>query len=451
MTADDSGTGSHEVDAGTKGAGDEGGGDKNAGGKQEPEKPDEQGSTKPDQPNSTTGQQAPATDQTAKPDPLTVGVQAAFDVGWTMAGLANDATAQTPLGDVDRLLPTEHELDRSQRSRLDVVRLECLTHAIEASFPANGEGTFSADLTTLETDVKAASDWKKVGQDLSALHSDILGYLACLGRPMLLAYELGRSLHDTVISPAQARAEELGGAQRASGQELPKTLSALTTAFDRDRIAVLQEWLATVAPHFPDDCAAVVKASLGRWSEWVTAAFVSGTPGKIKGSPEEKAATVDSAPQALLRQGDVWLNILVGSEALSGLLTPESYVAAGEDALRRSARIIRRVALHYWVVIVIVVAAAAGLTALAAVNLEGAAKVWTQIATIGGALGITAKGIGTRVNKLADAGEKPIYRAFEVDALAWAATTLPTIDLDFRGVHTLRRGGIQRSAPLGRV
>jgi hypothetical protein len=451
MTADDSGTEPHEVDAGMKGPGDEGGGDKNAGGEQEPGKPAEQGSTKPDQPNSTTGEQAPATDQTAQADPLKVGVQSAFDLGWTMAGLANDATAQTALGNFDRLLPTEHELGRSQRSRLDVVRLECLTRTIQTSFPPNGEGISNDDLTMLETDVKAATDWKKVGEDLSTLHSDILGYLACLGRPMLLAYELGRSLHDTVISPAQARADELGGAQRPPGQDLPQTLAALTTAFDRDRIAVLQEWLATLAPHFPDDSAAVVKASLGRWSEWVTAAFVSGTPGKIKGSADEKAVVVDAAPQALLRQGDVWLNILVGSESLSGLSTPEAYIAAGEDALRRSARIIRRVALHYWFAIVIVVLAAAGLTALAAVNLEGAAKVWTQIATIGGALGITAKGIGTRVTKLADAGEKPIYRACEVDALAWAVTTLPTIELDFRGVHALRQAGIQGSAPLGRV
>jgi len=98
-----------------------------------------------------------------------------------------------------------------------------------------------------------------------------------------------------------------------------------------------------------------------------------------------------------LQQGDVWLNLLVGTQILDGLLTPEAHVAAGEAALARSARIIRRVVRHYWVAIALLVLAAAGLTAWAGVYLTGAGKVWTQIATIGSVLGITAKGIGNRM------------------------------------------------------
>jgi hypothetical protein len=391
-------------------------------------------------------------DRGEKPDPVTVGVQSAFDLGWTMAGLANDATATLPLGDLKRSLPTEHELSRSPRARLEVVRLECLITSLETLFPPQDEAIPSSHILGLKADLDPQDpEWDTVGRSLEALHLDTLAYLACLGRTILLAYQVGRSLHDTVLRPVQDWADELQGKDRAHGQELPQTLTALTEAFGRGRIAVLQEWLATLAPHFPDQGASVVKASLGRWSEWVTAAFVAGTPGKVKGARDDKAAVVDQAAQALLRQGDVWLNILVGTESLEGLLTPEANVAAGEEALSRSARIVRRVALHYWVAILIIVAAAGALIALSAVYLEGAGKVWTQIATVVGALGVTAKGIGTRVGRLADAGEKPIYRAAEVDALAWAVTTLPTAALSLRGVHALRRAGIQGSAPLGRA
>jgi hypothetical protein len=335
---------------------------------------------------------------------------------------------------------------------VEVVRLECLIKSIESLFSPNDEPAPSSHIVALKTDIDSQDpEWDKVEQDLTALHMDFMAYLACAGRTILLAYQLGRSLHDTVSGPAQARAKELHGSERVRDQDLPDTLGALIAAFDRDQIAVLQGGLATLAPHFPDESASVVKTSLGRWSEWVSAAFVPGTPGKVKGGSDERAALVDQGAQALSRQGDAWLSILVGTESLAGLLTPEARVAAGEDALSRSARIIRRVALHYWVAIAVIVLAAAALTVLSGLYMGGAGKVWTQIVTIGGAIGITAKGISTRVSKLADAGERPIYRAAEVDALAWALTTLPKANLSIRGVHALRRGGIQGSAPLGRA
>jgi hypothetical protein len=39
---------------------------------------------------------------------------------------------------------------------------------------------------------------------------------------------------------------------------------------------------------------------------------------------------------SLLRQGDAWINLLVGTESTQVLLTPEGLVAAGVHALRRS-------------------------------------------------------------------------------------------------------------------
>jgi hypothetical protein len=382
--------------------------------------------------------------------------------------MANDVAADMQPADLKRLLPTEHELSRVERAQLEAVRLDCLGTALQSLFQDAREQLPAQSITELKNDLAkgpgdappqpkegspgsqnpTAVTWQTIHDELQGLHLELLDWLACIGRPIVLAYELGRSLHDTVTSPYQALLVD----RAQSDQQKPSTtIDALTSALGRDRIATLQEWLGTLAPHLPTDSSSVVKASLGRWSDYVTAGLVDGYPGKAKGGAAGKKQFAEHSTEALLRQGDVWLNLLVGTQSLNGILTPEAYVAAGEQALSRSARIIRRVVVHYWPAIFIVVLAAAGLTALSGVYLGGAGKVWTQIATIGSALGITAKGIGSRIAKLADAGEKPIYRAAEVDAMAWAVTTLPKARLSIRGVRALRRSGVQGQAPLGRA
>jgi hypothetical protein len=154
--------------------------------------------------------------------------------------------------------------------------------------------------------------------------------------------------------------------------------------------------------------------------------------------------------ESLLRQGDVWLSLLTGQQATAGLLTPEGYVAAGEAALGRSARIVVRVLQHYWAALAVLILASAAVISLAAWFLGGASMVWTQIAAIAGSLGITAKGIATATGKLVREGEQPIYAVAKQDAIAWAVTNLPRADLTSRGVWRLRRSGVRASAPLGK-
>ena len=155
--------------------------------------------------------------------------------------------------------------------------------------------------------------------------------------------------------------------------------------------------------------------------------------------------------RSLLVQGDVWLNILTGAESTSGLLTPEAYVAAGEAALSRTVRIVRRIILHYWVAFFVLAVAMVAVIFSAAHNLSGAGKVWTQIGAIAGTFGVSVKGIKVRVARLSGAAEKPIYQSETLDAMAWAVTTLPRVKLNHSGVRALRRSGIQRSRPLGPV
>jgi hypothetical protein len=370
-------------------------------------------------------------------------------MGWTMAGLANDATEDFVVGGLGRLLPTEHELPREARARLDATRLGCLAASLQGLDQNDQDPLPITDIAALQKAV-AKADWPAIKDSLPALHLKLLDSLACMDRAVILGYELGRSLRDTVTMPAQtAVTVPRGDGESAISPQHP-WVTALTTALDQDRVANLQEWLATLAPHFPADSGAVVKTSIGRWSDFAAAAWVDSIPGKVKGSSTKPEFAKETAI-GLLKQGDVWLNLLVGTESLNGILTPEAYVAAGEQALRRSARIIARVVRHYWIAIVLIVLAAAGLTALSAAYMGGAGRVWTQIAVIAGALGITAKGIATRVARLADAGEKPIYRSEELDAMAWAVTTLPDAKLTPLAVWHLRSSGIQGRASLGRA
>jgi hypothetical protein len=379
------------------------------------------------------------------PDQLTVCVPAAFDLGWTMAGLASLTVSDVDIGDIQRLLPTEYELGRVRRAGVEATRLGCLTATLTAQCLSSQERMPANEIVALQGDLKEeAPTWSKIKDDLITVHMKFLEAFACAGRPLLLAYQLGRSVRDTVLSPATARTSEL------NAKGMPKTIRALQDEFNKSRITTLQEWLATLAPHFPANGAGAVKTSLGRWSEWVSASFDDSAPGALRQGQTKDSLANKGAPM-LLRQGDTWLSILVGTQNLNGVLTPEAYLAAGESALSRSARIIRRVVFHYWLALVILVLAAAGLTALSAEYLGGAGRVWTDIAVVGGALGITAKGIASRIGTLAEAGEKPIYQAAELDAIAWAITTLPDTRLNSEGVHILRKSGIRPSAPLGRA
>jgi hypothetical protein len=327
-------------------------------------------------------------------------------------------------------LPTANELDEADRRKLESKHLEHLLGRLAAmpGFAGSGlptevpkpSGDESAEVPTsgggepaeapaLDGDEDA---WEKA---LRNLNLDILCALAATRQETLLAYELGRSLRDTVNPPA----------------------SALSRVFDRDRIATIQGWLAELSSELPPRAAAVVAASLGRWSEFATVA-----------ASTQAAGTMD---KYLLRQGDLWLMLLTGARSTSGLLSPEGYVAAGRLALRRSAVIIRGILRHYWPALLVGAAALAAVLYLAITYLGGAAKVWTSIVAIAGSLGITARAVASTIARLSAEAERPVFAAAEEDAMAWAITTMPPARLRPRQVRQLRRAGIAPSSSLGRV
>lgn len=354
------------------------------------------------------------------PAPLTA-VQLALYAGWTMAVLYGDLEEQP--AELPELR-TVNELQPQQRRELELARLQHLLHQL-SGVPAIAPADLTARVPADAGDYDA----------LTRLHLAVLEGLTASPPDTLLAYQLGRSLRDTINPPLM----QAGGATRSA--------PALARQFRRDRIAMLQEWLATLASQFPPHAATVVATSLGRWSEFATVSI--GASSELRN--DDQAAVEAAMCTYLLPQGDAWLMLLTGARPCAGLLTPEAYVAAGEEALSRSVATVRHVLRHYWFWVPIGAAALGGVLYLIFSNLAGAGQVWTSIAAIAASLGISANTITSSTRRLAAEAERPVFAMAEEDAMAWAVTTMPKVDLSNRGVRQLRKAGIAPPSTLGRV
>jgi hypothetical protein len=357
-------------------------------------------------------------------EPRMTPVQLALYAGWTMALLYGRFQA-SPAEDVIEL-PTTHELQPDQRRALELKRLNHLLQQL-ASWPDIGK-------SGLPTEVRVADASEDTLNDaLPAVNLAVLEALAVAGPEVELAYELGRSLRDTANPPPERAAPDA---------------PALARQLGRERVAKLQQWLATLSTQFPEHTAAIVAASLGRWSEFAAVTVKPARPRLKRGKRADVAATMRDS---LLPQGDLWLMLLTGVRSTSGLLSPEGYVAAGELALHRSGVIVRQVIRRYAVELLVVAAALGGIIYLAVNTLGGAARVWTTIAAVTGSLGITAQGITSATSRLTAEAERPVFAMAEEDAMAWAITTLPQVGLRPRAVRQLRRAGIGPKESLGRI
>ena len=357
--------------------------------------------------------------------------QLALEAGWTMAVLYG--TIEPIPADKISGLRTANELLPADRRHLERDRLRHLLQSLAAMRDFAGSG--------LPTEVPALAEDDAARKDaLTSLNLAILCALAVTRQETQLAYELGRSLRDTANPPDQH----------------PPALT-LPRVFARDRIATIQGWLAELSSGLPPyaelpsglpaQAAAVVAASLGRWSEFATVTAGASRARLKNGDRTTLAETMD---RYLLRQGDLWLMLLTGARSTSGLLSPDGYVAAAELALRRSAAIVRRILRRYWPALLIGALALGAVLYLAVAYLGGAAKVWTSIGAIAGSLGITAQTVASTIKRLAAEAERPVFLLAEEDVMAWAITTMPPLRLGPRQVRQLRRAGIAPTSSLGR-
>jgi stage V sporulation protein SpoVS len=353
--------------------------------------------------------------------PPAAAVQLALQAGWTIAVLYG--TIGDPPADSAMQLPTVHELMPGDRRELELARLGHLLTRLSMLPECMGIG-LPREMPAL--DMSAAAH----AEALRELNLAILRSVASAHPEIELAYELGRSLRDTVNPPTAADGPEAIAA-------------ALKAKLARGRVAKLQEWLATLTPAFPQHATAAVAASIGRWGDF-TAQALGTRPAT------DTAETVATMRRYLMEQGDVWLMLLIGARSAKGLLTPEGYAVAGEAALRRSAKIVWGIVKHYWPVWVVLGIALAGLLYLSIAYLGGAAKVWTAIATVAGSLGVSAQTIASAASRLAAEAERPVFAMAEEDVMAWAVTTIPVIGLPAGDIRRLRKAGVEPPSTLGR-
>jgi hypothetical protein len=366
----------------------------------------------------------------------------ALQLGWSMAVLYGPIRPPSTATDQ---LPTEHELDVLGRIDFELHRMGCLLDqlvanpdpvAVVSDTDAAKQALADAWAATSDSEAMTARR-SRLDDALKTLNKQILSGLACVGSDVELAYQLGRSLRDTVALP---------WLKNHASRNDDEIIEGLKAQLGRRRVATMQQWLATLTPQFPAHTTAIVSTSLGRWSDLADAGLTSSLA--RRGTTDELATQMCSH---LLPQGDVWMEVLTGDRSADGLLSPEGYVAAGEATLSRTSRIVLRILRHYWFALLILAVALAATLYVSARYLGGAGRVWTQIAAIAGSLGITARGIGSAMSRMAKSAERPIFGLEQEDVMAWTITSLPEVRLTGRGVRRLRRSGVAPSVGLGHL
>ena len=378
--------------------------------------------------------QPPAQTDENAPQPDSGAISLAVEIGWSMAVLyrmAQSSSASTP-GVTDRLA-SEHELSPADRKVLEQIRVNAALARLGELLPASPspqQGVPQVQLTSGAEAATAQSDTDILIQD----NLQILEWLAGAGRDYGIAYQLGRSLRDTT-DPLPTP----GGT----------AVDALLAQLSRTRVSVIQDWLSTLLPYLPTNSATIVSVSIGRWSDVITAIFDKSAPGRLRRG-QSAADVAGTLTTSLLPQGDAWINLLVGAESSQGLLTPEGYVAAGEAAFSRSARVVKKLAGHYWWVLLILAVVLGAFLYFAASGLRGAGRAWTQIFAVLSVITAAVRAAVGAVARFSGQAEKPLFGLEEIDAMAWAVTTIPRgLRLDHPGIRALRRAGIPRSGPMG--
>ena len=403
--------------------------------------------------------------QRVSTDPdLTKTVPMALQLGWTIAVLYN-APRQVS-NDLDQLHSVE-ELDIRDRVSVEITRLESLVEGLGA--PEAYAGRFDAKVAAVSrtwwvedsgtrrqppSNAEVPPRLVDLKSALVSLNLTVITQLAKCGVAVEVAYQLGRSLRDTV-NPAAHRTSATDEHGTSPPPKLTDT-QRIQESLRRDRVSIIQDWLTTLNPQFPKNAAKIVSSSLGRWSDLAEVTLNQNGPGSLRQGPfpwkgtQRREEFANKVAAGLLPQGDVWLSLLVGDQTTTDLLSPEGYVAAGDAALRRTSAIIGKVLWRYkWAFLLIL--AIVGLILVAAARYLGnAAQVFTSIAAVASALGVTWKGVGSAIPKLASDAEKPIFGLEEVEAMAWSITTLPDATVNMRGIRYLRKAGITPPVPLGR-
>jgi hypothetical protein len=217
-----------------------------------------------------------------------------------------------------------------------------------------------------------------------------------------LGIGLGRLLADTTLLPMANHPE------------------ILAERFEEHRIATAIGWLDDLDASLPPRSAAVVRATLAEWEQWVA---------RLPRSPQGAIdpAEVDVAViQALRQQGDIWRRLLTGEQQPDQLLDRQAYIGAATELLAAAWRI----GLHYlwkWSWSILLAAGAAGAAMWAALTYapSGTSRVTTVVVSAAGFFGISWLGVRATLGRALRQAENALWEAEVTTAIAKAAAITP--------------------------
>jgi hypothetical protein len=327
----------------------------------------------------------------AKPAAGDLDVCDAFALGWQMAQLYRPENLSRPKHS-SHDLPGVGSLTGVQRAEILVAQVEAAV--VKVKQPLSEAELTPPDLAALQAAVKEPKEQRQAA--VLAVHEKLLSVLTAADYRLGTAYGLGRALADTCLKPHDA-----------------KTVREELSPY---RVANLLGWLDALSSSFPAHAANPVASSLECWQAWAKTA---------------DDAAIDAELGQLRQQGRLWRAVLSGEKHATSLLEIDGYLEASRDLAHRLRQIALGAARRFPVLVtVILVLLGVGVWLV----VEGSTSSLLGGATsLLVALGLTWKGLGTTVGKLAEHAEQPLWGAAVDTAVSGAITLLPTNDRDHRG------------------
>jgi hypothetical protein len=323
---------------------------------------------------------------------------AAFALGWQMAELYRPPHSGPLPEQDDDDLPGLGSLDLAERTGILVDQVQAGLAALhdpveEAGLPAIG---FDAVRALLGQDPQTSR------QAVRTLHREILGSLTAADFRLGTAYGLGRALADTCRKPID---------QHSLQAELSKY-----------RLSSLLVWLDDLGSAFPQHAAHTVGVSLERWRDWAE-------------QLNDTKVMPDGTIHALGRQGEIWRALLSGEKEGTEMLETGNYLDAAHDLAHQMRSILRSVLRRFPLLSgAILLLFVLGITLLA---VGGGSEIAAGASSLLAALGLTWKGLGTAMGRLAKRLEQPLWATSLDGAIANAITLLPDNEQDHRSRRTL--------------
>jgi hypothetical protein len=349
-------------------------------------------------------------DRTKRRDPPDRAVCLAVCVGWRMAELYDSKELPGPPqrrspGELPAHLPGLGEMSGHEKAC-------ALTAHVGADLAALGRELGLERVMPTVQPVLAALAVPRHGRDevraaVLDLYLTVRDLIAGSNPAAAAGFGLGRLLADTVLLPA-------AGAS-----------AVLAERFEEYRLANAVGWLDDLDTRLPPRSAAVVRATLGEWQQWV-ARLPRTSPGTIDPASIDPAHIDAAVIRALHQQGAIWRRLLTGEQRPDQLLDRQAYLGAAARLLGAAWSL----GLHYlwkwaWVVLLVAGVAGAAVWAALAYAPSGTSRAATLVVSAAGFLGISWLSVRATLGRALRQAENALWEAEVSAAIAKAATLTP--------------------------